>query len=235
MRVFQDLTISGSSDGLQKLRLELLQSADGWRPFVRNDEWMMNDESKKDGSFGSEAGHFIALDTPRSSRLRSATIFVQLKNEGQTACVGNIFPDSDSLSQEEYNAILKGFYVDCIQPRMESCHLKCVFSAEFVNLEDTLSQSNQSLLREFVHMANKSTGASHPYDYDRWMTFVGASVRDEEHLRTDLLTEWLTEQGFPHYIASDLVQQYKFGFDLIKKLERDAPHKAEQDAVHADR
>lgn len=230
MRVFQDLTISGKPDDLQKLRTELLRSPNGWVPFKRNEEWMDKEEPSS-----SEAHPFIAIDVPELSRLRPATLFLLLKDEGQTAYVGNILPDSNSLSQEEYNAILKSFFEECIQPHRDHFRLKCLFSPEFVFIEDTLSRENLALLHEFENMANKSTGASHPNDYRRWINFIVASVRDKERLGTEQLRIWLMDQGFPPYIASDLVQQYKFGFDLIEKMATDIPHQTGQEAVHADR
>ena len=229
MRLFQDLTISGEPDDLQMLRTELLRSPNGWVPFEQNDEWTSRPSSR------SQVRPFIAINVPERSHLRPATLFLLLKEGGQSAYVGNIVPDSEFLSPEEYNAILKSFLEECIQPYEDHYHLKCLFSQEFIFMQDLLSEPNQALLRDFVHQANKSAGASHPNDYERWITFIGASVRAGERLRTDLLTMWLEEQGFPPYIASDLVQQYNFGFDLIEKMAMDVPHKAGQDAVHAGR
>ncbi|MCW3099454.1 MAG: hypothetical protein JWL77_5072 [Chthonomonadaceae bacterium] len=229
MRLFQDLIISGHPDDLEKFRTELLHSSNGWETFERNDEWTQEAPSS------AQVRPFIAINVPKLSRLRSATLFLLLKDEGQSAFVGNIVPDSDSLSPEEYNAILKSFFEECIQPHKDHLHLQCLFSSEFVFIEDTLSPENLALLRNFEIMANKSTGASHPNDYSRWINFIVASVRDKERLDTELLRIWLMDQGFPPYIASDLVQQYKFGFDLIEKMATEVPPKTKQEAIHADR
>jgi hypothetical protein len=103
MRVFQDLTISGKPEDLQKLRRALLSSTNGWKPYEKNEDWT------KRSSSSSQVRPFIAMDVPKLSRLRPATLFLLLKDEDQTAYVGNIVPDTGSLSPEEYNAILKSF------------------------------------------------------------------------------------------------------------------------------
>jgi hypothetical protein len=204
MELYQGLTITGKQEDIRLFLADLKHDANGW---MLNTPVLAHAEA---------SANLLAFDVPLKSQLKPATLFLQASSEGSVCSVTNIVPPAGELSAQEYNRILQAFYEECVQDKAQSYCLDVHLSRENVQLEDTLSPENMRLLRQFVDKANKSTGSSYPSDYERWVTFIGASVRDREILDADLLRLWLMEQGFPGDVATDLHRDYRLGVDLTK-------------------
>ena len=174
----------------------------------------------------------FAFAVPQKQGLSPATLYLHISADNTICRIANIVPPRGELSPEEYNNIVQVFYVDVVQAKTSPYHLDVRLSAEAVFLEDTLSPENMQLLKQFADLANKATGSSYPSDYERWVAFIGASVRARQILNADLLRQWLMEQGFPGDVASDLYHEYQLGVDLTKHWQN-LPR--EQDAVGASR
>lgn len=207
MKKYQTMTISGLPECLRRFEEALVSNLNDWKH---------NTELTEKGRLGSDC---LALDVPARVNSRDATLFLMTLKDASAYSVSNVVPAGGRLSEDEYNAILRAFFEDCIKPLAEPYNLTIDFSKEEVFVEETLSAENMSRLQEFARMANKSTGASHPYDYERWISFISASVKDSQIIEPALLQTWLIEHGFPDYIAYELISQYQFGIDLIRHIE----------------
>ena len=220
MKVYQDLTISGKSEDMQRFLHSLQEGANGWK---------LNMEAS---SPATASVRYFAFIVPQKQRLKPATLYLQVDKEATTCFLTNIIPPHGELSPEEYNSIVQVFCADVVQEQATRHNLHVTLSADTVSLEDTLSPENMKLLEQFAAKANKATGSSYPSDYNRWIAFIGASVQDRQILSPELLRRWLVEQGFPSDVASDLYREYQLGVDLTKQWQS-LPR--EQDVVGATR
>ena len=220
MKVYQDLTISGKPEDMLAFLDSLKQGANGWTLDNATPGYAMTSSRE------------FAFAVPPKQGLKSATLYLHVNADNTSCLLANIVPPRGELSPEEYNSIVQTFYVDMAQAKASQYHLHVSLSAEDVFLEDTLSPENMHLLEQFAALANKATGSSYPSDYERWVGFIGASVRDRQILNAELLRQWLVEQGFPGDVTSDLYREYQLGVDLTKHWQN-LPR--EQDAVGATR
>lgn len=204
MKVYQDLTISGKSEDMQRFLDSLQEGANGWT---------LNREVSSPVTANVRD---FAFTVPKKQGLKSATLYLRVNLENTTGLVTNIIPPRGELSPEEYNRILQAFCVDVVQEKATRHNVHVTLSPDNVLLEATLSPENMELLEQFAVKANKATGSSYPSDYARWVAFIGASVRDQQILSAELLQRWLVEQGFPGDVASDLYREYQLGVDLTK-------------------
>jgi hypothetical protein len=86
-------------------------------------------------------------------------------------------------------------------------------------IEDKLSQSAFDALTRFSALANKSTGASHPYDRQRWFDFVIQAHLESSDLDSDFLERWLIEsEDWPQDQASDLAIEYDRSRALLARF-----------------
>jgi hypothetical protein len=73
-------------------------------------------------------------------------------------------------------------------------------------------------------LANKSTGASHPKDKERWFEFLISAHRTSARLDADLLARWLSEaEGWPEDTAHALAIDYEFALGLLQKYDHMLP------------
>ncbi len=224
MKAFQDLKIEGPSSQLQPFLDELVTTLEGWKVWSGSEDWVMPKTP------GSNTVPYVAINTRQG--LPPATLFL-LTNRDTTACfVGNIVPDSGALSVEEYNRILQAFHADCVAAPAKARRLTVTLSPDEILLEDMLSRESMHLLRDFVANANKGVGSHTPFDYERWLAFIAANAKDKPPLNPELLRKWLIEQGFSYDVAMDMYREFKFGIDLIQRLEVTTPA---ADQVHAAR
>ena len=107
--------------------------------------------------------------------------------------------------------------LDVVQPGPGAGRLRAV--AEFAKLSEAAADA----LRRFNALANKSTGASHPYDRQRWFDFVIQTHTDRSELDPDLLHRWLIEsEDWPEDQASDLAIEYERSRALLARFEETA-------------
>ena len=78
-------------------------------------------------------------------------------------------------------------------------------------------------LRRFSVLANKSTGASHPLDRDRWFDFILLAHRENAQLDASVLARWLSEsEGWFEDCARDLAGEYERSRSLLTRYEASA-------------
>jgi hypothetical protein len=85
-----------------------------------------------------------------------------------------------------------------------------------VGLEDWMSGATAEKLRQFSETPNKSTGASHPNDRERWNDFVLSAHREQSRLDPSTLQHWLMEaEDWPPEVAEQLAIEYAYGRELL--------------------
>jgi hypothetical protein len=113
--------------------------------------------------------------------------------------VGNIVPmTKNSLTVDEYNAVLMQFYEDVIKPYKESgTELEISQpSDDIFNPLSVISEDALAKLKRFCGAANKSTGSSHPCDQERWFDFICQTVDDDKMIGSDTLANFLQDEVY---------------------------------------
>lgn len=152
--------------------------------------------------------------------LPAATLWL-VGREGM-ARVANIIPVTQStLSRDEYNGLLRSFYDKVITPVITDLGAEATLSKTELSLDDILSEDTEGRLRSFSSNANKSTGSSHPYDKKRWFDFIISHYRHGENMPTDVLVDWLVEDGWNEDQALDLVIEFERGIALLRQYNED--------------
>lgn len=144
--------------------------------------------------------HWIEFNY-RGSRVDQAAVFITIGNrvlEGQLR-VDNIVPlEKNQLSIDEYNSVLKFFYNEIIKPYKER-HFDIEISQVTDDIFDprtVISEEALNKLKVFCAAANKSTGASHPCDRERWFDFICQTVDDDRIFDQDTLAKFLQDESY---------------------------------------
>ncbi len=180
-------------------------------------------------------------DAEREQNVKS----VALKNEDVIALVREPFGDIDEtglvLWQEEdgyrvanivprnvgelgiakYNAVLQDFFDRVASPAAKAGGFVADAGSGWQTLEDWLDPGAAEALRRFCHLANKSTGASHPRDEERWFDFLIQAHRSSARLDAGQLARWLIEVdgGWGEQTARDLARDYELAAGLLKRYD----------------
>ena len=113
--------------------------------------------------------------------------------------VGNIVPlDKNQLTIDEYNTLLDLFYTEVIVPNIEKIEGVKVVGPES-DLFDPLKYISKDALNKlvlFCNGANKTTGASHPCDEQRWFDFICQTVDDDRVFDYDTLFRFLVDEEY---------------------------------------
>ena len=134
--------------------------------------------------------------------------------------VFNIIPiNSNSLSFKEYNFILNTFNSAFIVPLATEFNAEIVLSKPEKLVAETIGPKAYKALTSFSNSANKSTGNSHTYDFERWCEFVFIIFREEIELGTNELEVWLVENGWSRETATKLAHDYAYSISLLEKYE----------------
>ena len=135
--------------------------------------------------------------------------------------VPNIVPlESGNLTYAQYNAILSDFIARIVEPIAPALGFAIDASASHQTLDDWVSADTAIRLRRFSGAANKSTGASHPMDQQRWFDFIIAVHRNKDQLGTDQLARWLNEAEHWHEdTAHDLAGNFETALALLARYD----------------
>jgi hypothetical protein len=134
-----------------------------------------------------------------------------------TISTSNVVPlDVGSFSYGEYNAVLKKFCDEIVRPSSRKTGAEVELTEDHADLSRWLSEPAARKLRAFSRLANKSTGASHPYDQKRWLDFIVEAHKEETSLDASTLRRWLIEvEGWAPDVADQLAAEFEFGGELL--------------------
>lgn len=139
--------------------------------------------------------------------------------------VSNIVPRHVSeLGITRYNAILQDFVERVARPAAQVEGFEIELSSASQSLDDWLAVESAAALRRFSHLANKSTGAAHPKDRERWYAFLIAAYRNSPRLDSDQLARWLVEvEHWSFEKAQELAIDYEFALGLLEQYDQSRP------------
>ena len=139
--------------------------------------------------------------------------------------VANIVPRNvGELGIAKYNAILRDFVTRVAEPSAQSGSFDIELTSPNKTLEDWLDTEPALMLRRFSRLANKSTGAGHPKDKERWYAFLIATHYASKRLDSDQLARWLVEvEGWAEERAHELAIDYDFALGLLEQYDQSRP------------
>lgn len=215
MRIYPDLKITGRSEELAALlaKLDALSDSLLWTRDLRAEEDLK--------ALSSAHEDWRSYRNKKSSDVPQAILWLRIFENEWT--VPNIVPLADGqLTPEVYSALLNSFRGQILESIGDLAISVSEPVAE-VGPEYWLSKDAAESLHRFSSLANKSTGASHPYDRARWNAFVIASYRDKCDVDGSTLSNILTEhEGWPESKASDLGVLFEYEKSLLDALDEHA-------------
>ena len=145
-----------------------------------------------------------------------------LWQEGDGYRISNIVPRNvGELGVTRYNAILRDFVAKIAEPAARSEAFDIELTSPLQSLDDWLDTGPATALRRFSRLANKSTGAAHPMDRERWYAFLIATHHTPKRLDTDQLVRWLIEvEHWSEDKAHELAIDYEFALGLLEQYDQ---------------
>lgn len=135
--------------------------------------------------------------------------------------VFNITPNTiSSLSYYQYNYILNFFYDRFIRNIVSQLNIRAEITSAEKFLIESIGSEAFSALELFSKNANKTTGNTHPYDFNRWCEFVFIIFRKRIELNADELIDWFEDSGWSEEMATQLGLDFEYSIDLLTKYEQ---------------
>ncbi len=213
IEVFRDLHLRGPRDRRDALRAHLLGSLRAPWSFdeARSDSIRRNAVSADD---------VVLLRRDGSSDLPAAGLTLWGTAEGYS--VPNVVPlEPGELSRRVYNLIVEEFARIYLEPIAAAHGFTVEMTAATQTLEDWISEPSSSALKRFSTLANKSTGASHPLDEQRWFAFILSAHRNRDDLDASRLAEWLSKvEGWDQDSAHALAGEYERALALLDYVDQ---------------
>jgi len=149
--------------------------------------------------------------------LPAARLVLWPKGEGYY--VPNITPaEIGQLTIGQYNDVLSDFAEAIVKPVARRFGYTVNITSAIQDLEDWMTPEAATALRRFSAAANKTTGASHPMDEQRWFDFILAVHRARLDVGTDRLERWLHEvEGWSEETALNLASEFERGLALLER------------------
>lgn len=209
MQVFRELFIMGSSEHLAATVAEVERSLTGGWTRDRAEEERMR-------PLATRGQPTCCFSRAKEEGRPAATVFLTEKKPG-TWYASNVIPRSKhQLSYDEYNDILGEFCDRFVRPAADRTGARVDLTTTRADLEHWLPTAAAEKLRAFAATANKSTGAAHPRDRERWNDFVMAAHEGRGRLDSSTLRRWLIEiEGWPVEVADQLAGEFEFGQELL--------------------
>jgi len=185
MKIFRELSFKGTAEQLSKFSKEIGEYA--------KDDWILQPATER-------LKDYLQFSY-RGTSLENAIVSIYIGDRLQKGeiKVGNIVPQKkNSLTVDEYNALLMQFYEDVIKPYKEhgteviiDPPTDDIFDPRMIISEEALQK-----LKSFCYGANKTTGSSHPLDKERWFDFICQTVDDDRVFEYTALANFLQDEAY---------------------------------------
>lgn len=216
LEVFRDLNLRTLSASVS-IRDQILSHMKApWRHDAGREE-----DVKHSGLSADE--DVIALVRESFDDIDEAALVLWQEDDGYR--VANIVPRRvGELGITKYNKILQDFIDRVASPAAKAGGFLVDAGSGWQTLEDWLDTGPAEALRRFCNLANKSTGASHPRDQERWYDFLIEAHRSAARLDTGQLVRWLVEvDGWGEETAHSLAIDYEFARGLLNRYDLNRP------------
>ena len=210
MKQFKDLDITGPDDQLRAL----VDTVSANLPA----RWRRAPEAEARMEGVHLAGNHTWFAFTRDARDGDPQIGLSLAHDHGRLHVPNIVPlDAEELSISQYNRVIDQF-AEMLRTHLPSeSKLEVRTTSDQAAITDWVSNDAAELLNYFSALANMSTGAAHPLDFERWARFLVQVHKERSTLHSSFLSQWLVEElGWPPDRAEDLARDYEFARDLLK-------------------
>lgn len=134
--------------------------------------------------------------------------------------VSNVVPiEAGQLTEVEYNRLLQDFHETAVEAAVRELGAESELDLADYDLAERAGAEVRDALVRFSRAANKSTGASHPMDAERFDDFVITASHLERARRpsADTIAEWLVADSWPNETAWELAIQYEQGLRLLDR------------------
>lgn len=217
MDKYQDFRVTVQSDQWDSFKKEFSKVIDC-------NYWKLRDDLKKRGEDSSLMSNrdVMCVETPEiefEGRTIKAVMWMWMYENGFE--VFNIIPlIGNHLSCREYNFILDQFRQSVIEPLGLNFHLKVEVSKPYLDMVDIIGKDGMDKLARFSRTSNRSTGHSHPMDFNKWCDFVFFIYDNKIELSSDDLMHWLLEDGWTEDKAHELSLDYEYSIDMLGHYEQ---------------
>lgn len=215
IEVFQDLHLRSRSSSSSIRDSILAQVQDPWRHDSEREQDIRVHSSDEEDVIVLVRASFDDID-------ESGLVLWQEHDDYK---VSNIVPRNvGELGITKYNAILQDFVTRVAEPATQTGGFEIELTSPNQRLEDWLDTELATVLRRFSRLANKSTGAAHPMDRERWYAFLIATHCALKRLDSDQLARWLVEvDGWSPERAQELAIDYEFALGLLEQYDQSHP------------
>lgn len=135
--------------------------------------------------------------------------------------VFNIVPvGGRNLEKKEYNYIINRFLNLFIVGLEKKYDAKVSLTKPEKLLVETIGQDAYKALTRFSTTANKSTGNTHDYDFEKWCDFVFIVFKNDIHLSVEELVLWFIENGWDDEMSTKLGLDFEYSINLLEKYEQ---------------
>lgn len=152
-------------------------------------------------------------------RLPGAHLYLFTREDG-VSYVSNVVPtEAQQLTEPEYNGLLQDFHETAVEAAVREFGAESELELADYDLAERAGVEVRDALVRFSRTANKSTGASHPMDAERFDDFV-ITVSHLERARrpsAGTIAEWLVADGWSDETAWELSIQYEQGLRLLDR------------------
>jgi hypothetical protein len=215
IEVFQDLYLRKRSSSSAIRDSILTQVQEPWRHDPGREEDIR--------SYASDQEDVIVLVRASFDEIDESGLVLWQKDDDYK--VANIVPRNvGELGIANYNTILRDFVTRVAEPAALKGNFEIELTSPNQTLEDWLDTEPADKLRRFSRLANKSTGAAHPMDRERWYAFLIATHCASKRLDSDQLARWLVEvEGWFPERAQELAIDYEFALGLLEQYDQSQP------------
>lgn len=124
------------------------------------------------------------------------------------------------MSPTQYNDILREFVERFAKPAARSLGLGVEVSKPDITVKDLFPPDVVQALIDVSRQANRGSLASHPRDKARWQKFVIGAHQAQSEIGSDILGDWLLQQGWTDKAARDLAIEYERGRSLLEQYKQ---------------
>ncbi len=200
--------------------------------YLRNKVVASNWELRDDlisSTFGdTDKSTFICIESPElvfNDTQLKGVIWILINEEKCNLEIINIVPlINKHLEYKEYNYILDCFRDNFLLDLLHRFNASIKESKAYYDLKDELGEDVFKALLMFSDCANKSTGNTHPMDFDRWCDFIFLYHHSNRHLSADVLIGWFKEEGWDEEHAHDLAIEFEQETMMLEKYNKWTRH-----------
>lgn len=211
--------------------IKVIVKQDQWEDFKKEfskvidcNYWKLRDDLKKKGEDSSLMSNrdVMCIESPEiifEEHTIKAVLWMWMYENGFK--VFNIIPlIGNHLSCREYNYILEQFRQSIIVPMSQNFDLDIEVSKPYLDIKDVIRAEGLKRLEHFSRTSNRSTGHSHPMDFNKWCDFVFYVYDNQIDLSSDDLMHWLMEDGWREDKAHELSLDYEYSIEMLSQYEQ---------------